>query len=219
MASQGGTGYLQVQAPTYAEQLLRSLQINGDLPGLVQAEFGASYQLDDMRQPEFWWLRRGRRFAQGQTIGGVAGQFSCFDAYISTGLPAGTVIAIIEQMTLCAYAAGVTFNIALRPLPQRGAFVATEFGQLDDRQAPFTVGQPVSQLPALNLQSYNNATAGGAISGAGYQVNVPANSAVTLQLPFVLTGRAVLRVSSDANNVAAGCSLTWRERELLSSEL
>jgi hypothetical protein len=213
----GGVGFLRSNAPSYSEQLLRVLDMKGDIPGEVAARLSASYQLDDLRRPEFAWLRRARRFAQGQTIAAVAGQFGVMEFYLNTAAPVGSMIAITDHLCISNQSGGVaTLSCALREFPLLGAFAATEFGILDDRQAAFTAGAPVDYRPAFNLQSTNNVSSGGALTGQSYSVTLPAATSIILPLAYVVTGKAVLRVA--AFNVAFGLNISWTERELLESE-
>lgn len=210
-----GLAALLLGNPELSEQLMRALEIKGDLPQRLEDRYQPVLVSEDFTADEFRWLRRSTRWSVGVNIGGVAGQF----AFSALGAVATTsrTMAVVERVVISnqnAAAATVQYGLSLLG----SGLAMTSIGNfVDDRQ----FGTPRAAYAAGG-----NTQAAPAIPAASALVTIPAGGNYTLYRPgFVLTGRdngvftSILFVTNTV--VAQGLQVTyhWRERNLATSEL
>lgn len=197
----------------YAEQLIRILDLKGDIPGGSLAEgWGVSFQVDDLAAPEYRWLRRERRYANGDFLAASPGNFGTAEFFLSTAVTAGAQLAIVEQLVLNnENAATMSYNIGLRNIPNVNAFVLTQIAGVDDRQQPYDAS-PINYSASFLFAVAAAATQLGLSTGQSLRVTVPPGGSVILPIPYVVSGRGVLRIVTGAVNQILSVGISWRER-------
>jgi hypothetical protein len=206
-AMREGSAGLAIQPtdPGSISALTRAYSLQGVVPPGLEPLLNSSVQVDDLTQPEFWWLRRGIRFSGGCNVAAVAGQFSFLEVRMPAGVPG---LALIEALTIGnANAAQTQIKVALAASFSLAAFNAGVV--LDDRAFPqstmsqFSSGTQVANpLPGANFIILN--------LGAGASISLPLNA--------ILTGQQSLVVCPAAVNLALTVGFTGKERGVLNTE-
>jgi hypothetical protein len=217
----GELGALLLGQPELSEQVMRALDLKGDLPQLLEAGYQSVILTEDLTSPEFNWLRRKVRLSQGTTVAAVGGQFS--QAAFAPTAGAARTLAVVEKLIITNTQAAAVQNYLIDSQPNIniGAAPNVPKSALDDRAIPFNQLQPT---PSFGLVS---ATAAAAITGTGAMfLSIPASTTLVLPLDWVFTARTVLStpapslllVQAQAVNTALTFAVVWRERPMTSSE-
>jgi hypothetical protein len=213
-------GALLIGQPELSEQVMRALDLKGDLPQMLDVGYQPVIIAEDLTAPEFRWLRRNARLSQGITIAAVAAQFS--QGAFAPLASARNTLAVVEKLILANLAAAsASFLIDSQPNITVGAAPGIPRTALDDRSIPTGQLQPAPSFGLVSATAAAGLTAAGAII-----VAVPAGSTLVLDLNWVFTARQVLTtpapslllVQSGNVNTQIQFSVVWRERTLLSSE-
>lgn len=200
--------------PELSEQLMRALELKGDLPQLLDPIFSLTVQVLDLMDPEFQHLRRTRRFMAGNDIGPVAGQFP-YLVFARNGQTRDQ-IAVVERISVT--------NLNAAPLRcwiyllQNGAApgVGTQATPTDDR-TPLAAAAGHTIGIATSITSF--------VTPARLTVNIPQDQTVFVPGPWIITtagpvgAQTQLVVQGATVNQAFDVSVFWRERLLLSTEL
>lgn len=209
--------------PELSEQLSRGLSLKGALPQYLGSEFEPSVTIEDFTRGEFDYLRRRTRLHQGITVAALAANFSsvCFEPQNTV---TSRVMAVVQKVVISnPNAAAICAMLALGP-PSVATVQAANVGSnpSDDRLLPAAAGGIVPAYFPIANQS-----AVGALSGfGGLLFDLPANSSIVVDGPFVLTNKspvnastfAALMVAPIAVNQGIRASFIWTERSVLPSE-
>ena len=203
----------------YAEAVMRTLGLKGDLPREIQPSFGLGVQLLDLEGPEFQYLKRSVLWESGGTQLGVAGEFGVFGLGGRAGATTRETLAIIEKVTISNIFAGVsTFTVGVD-------WVAT---------ATFAAGFNRTSYPRddraalVSTSAFATGTDSDAAVLAGvshYPVSLAANEVFTLNGPWVISNKAnaaglasVFLVQCGIVNQGFRVGMMWRERQLHDTE-
>jgi hypothetical protein len=207
------TGYLVLGQPELAEQAMRSMELKGDLPQLIDPRFSLGITVADWTLPEYWWARRGRLHSISNSIALVAAQFS----QAVLGVPAANpTIAVIEKLMISnPGAAALGFVFGLADVAPAIGFAGLANGQRDTRGYDSSSG--LLQQSGNNVATLNT-------SNAAHSVFIQAGDTMVLDIPFVLTnklnaaGRVPYFFLQSTLAQPLMYSVSWRERALLDSE-
>lgn len=210
---------LLLGASGFAESLMRSLGIKGDLPRELYPLFGVHFLAADVSRDEYAWARRSTLWEMGATSAAVAGQLS--RAVLTTRVTAATgraVLALVERIEVSTPTAGGTgVELAVNFLGSGIADPTANATQRDDR----TLGK------ATNAFSVSAAAAAASpiVGQPNRRFLLAQNGLLTIEGPWILTNndngvfRSGLLVIGTTGNVDLRVNFVWRERDLLPEEL
>jgi hypothetical protein len=203
----------------YAEAVMRSLGLKGDLPRTVGQDFGLGVQLLDLEGPEFQYLKRSVLWESGGTQSAVAAEFGALALGGRAGATTRDSLAVVEKCIISNLGAVATFNIGVDwastatfaaglnrtsyPRDDRAALVAT---------SAFATGTDTD--PAQLLGSSH------------YTVQLNANEAREIVGPWVISNKpnaaglpSLFIVQCALVNNAFRAGVMWRERQMHDTEL
>lgn len=203
----------------YAEAVMRTLGLKGDLPREIQTSFGLGIQLLDLEGPEFQYLKRAVLWESGGTCSAVAAEFGIFALGGRAGATTREVLAIVEEVTISNIAAAVqTFSIGVdwyNTATFAGGFTRTSYPR-DDRAAL------VSTSAFATATDTDPATPMGS---SHYTVTLAAGAVQTLQGPWIISNKpsaaglpSTFSVGAGVVNLAYRVGIKWRERQLHDTE-
>jgi hypothetical protein len=216
-------GRLLIGNPSWGELMMRAAEIKGDLPEYVEQYVQGEVQLDNLLNPEYSYLRRMSRYHGGRTIAAAAGAFTGVAFAPQSGITVRS-LCVVERLVISNPNAGAMVAQVAVGVPSVAIVQAGGVGPnpSDDRLMPAAAGAAVSAFyPVTN----SNAVA--MLSGFDpIRFDIPGNSSVQVDIPFVLTNKspvnastfAALLVEPSAVNLGIRVSFSWRERQLLSTE-
>ena len=211
-------GYLLNGQADLAEQTMRTLELKGDLPQMVDPRIQLGVQVDDWTGHEYRWTRRMGSFMRGELSGAVAAQFS----YVIFGslTAAGRTLAAVDQVIISnPNIAGVQVQFGLI---DSALFLPNSFtGLRDDRMYAGTL----NARAAFGTQSVQNVAA--LLTTGNPAVYLPPNSSMVVPLQMVLTNEPSVTAGqfihlAFQNSIvlsALSVAVFWRERVLLTPEL
>lgn len=210
---------LLLNAPQYAEAIMRALGLKGDLPRPVRGEYNLDAHVIDLTAFEYLWLQRTSTWVRGSSQNAVAAEFPIFAFATRVAAQSRSVMAIVDQVLINNLsAAAMTFLIGLTIQGTGIADPGSANLPRDDRI--FTTGT-VSSFAVGNGTNPVNPIVG----LGGIQVDIPANGTLMVPGPWVLTNnanatfRTALVVVGNTVNTGARVSYWWRERLCIDSEL
>ena len=203
----------------YAEAVMRSLGLKGDLPREIQPTFGLGVQILDLEGPEFQYLKRSVLWESGGTCSAVAAEFGIFSLGGRAGATTRETLAIVEEVTISNIAAAVqTFSIGVDWFSLAtfaGGLNRTSYPR-DDRAAlvstsAFATGTDTD--PATPMGSSH------------YTVTLAAGAVITLFGPWVISNKptaaglpSTFSVGGGVVNQAFRVGIKWRERQMHDTE-
>lgn len=204
----------------YAEAVMRTLGLKGDLPADIETMFGLGFQLNDLSDPEFQYLRRAVLWESGGTCSAVAAEFGIFALGGRAGATTRQIMAIVEEVTISNIAAAVNaFSVGVdwyNTATFAGGFTRTSYPR-DDRAAL------VSTSAFATATDTDPATPMGS---SHYVVSLAAGAVQTLQGPWIITNKpnaaglpSTFSVGGGVVNLSFRVGIKWRERELHDTEL
>lgn len=209
-----GLGERLLGQPEVAERARRALSIKGEMPERLEEQLSGSVTMEDLTQPEYWWLRRTMSYWRGVTVAaGGAGNFNVFSLAQS---PSASVLAIVDQIVIYNSTAAIQlYRFGLSTNNAVGTSTSIDGGPLDARQQgdPLIVTGAFQIFHGVNLTAFFPLTNDGVVD-----VQVAANSQLFIPGAWLLTSAMNLFVSGGNANVAGGVSFRWRERSKLASE-
>ena len=202
----------------YAEAVMRSFGLKGDLPREVQTSFGLGVQLLDLEGPEFQYLKRSVLWESGGTQNAVAAEFGVLALGGRAGATTRETLCIVETCTITNLGAAAAFSIGVDwaatttfaaglnrtsyPRDDRAALVAT---------SAFATGTD-SDVAQLAGSSH-------------YVVTLAANQVYELSGPWVLSNKpnaaglpSLFLIQCGLVNNAFRAGVMWRERQLHDTE-
>jgi hypothetical protein len=215
-----GEGEYLLGYAEYAEVILRALGLKGDLPARIAHRYGLGFQVNDLSDPEFQYLRRAVLWESGGTCSAVAAEFGIFALGGRAGAVTRQVMAVIEEVTISNIAAAVnTFSIGVdwyNTATFAGGFTRTSYPR-DDRAAL------ISTSAFATATDTDPATPMGS---SHYTVTLAAGAVITLPGPWIITNKvnaaglpSTFSVGGGVVNQAFRAGVKWRERELHDTEL
>lgn len=211
-------GYLLNGQAELAEQTMRSLELKGDLPQLVDPRIQLGVQVDDWTKPEYRWTRRMGSFMRGELSGAVAAQFS-YVIFGSLTVASRTLAAVDSAIISNPGAAAVQVQFGLI---DSALFAPASFtGIRDDRM--YAGG--VTTRAAFGTQSVQNVTA--LLTTGNPAVYLAPGTSMRVPLEVVLTNKPsgtagqLIQLAFQNSIVLSGLAVSvfWRERALLTTEL
>lgn len=211
---------------------MRALEIKGDLPQHLTPEYTPTIQANDLTEPEFQYLRRTELKCAGAGQLAVAAQFSY--AALMRALGTFTIdrlaLAVVERIVITNTSAG-GLNFFLY-FDQLGTPVVTPAPTVDVFPRDDRAGSGTLQTTQGLFVQVVGASATDRSLNYGHKLTyaVPASSSLSIEGPFILTGRGdptggvanpltYLVVQTAALNTNLNVNFFWRERLLLPSEL
>lgn len=206
-------GMLAINQPEQAERFARTFGIKGDLPNVCDPLLQLGITLDDLTQPEYWWLRRGRRFDSFSSNVATALNFG----KVFLGSPQATdAFAVVERVTIInQLATQAAFRIGM-------VFAVASAANANQKPRDSRIGINGRAVFVCNaaLGVGNDLT-----NNAAIVVNVPPTSTLFVDGPWIISGQnnggtqlSSLMVETDAINQPIAASFTWRERTMLVEE-
>lgn len=213
-----GEGTFLLGYAEYAEAVMRTLGLKGDLPADIEQRFGLGFQINDLADPEFQYLRRGVLWESGGTQNAVVGELGVLVLAGRQGATTRSTLAIIEKCLISNVGAAATFSVGVDwgslatiatinrtsyPRDDRAALVAT---------SAFATG--TDSDPAQLLGSSH------------YVVTLAANQTIEIAGPWIISNKpnaaglpSFWAVNCALANNAFRAGVMWRERELHDTEL
>lgn len=215
---QSPTGGMLLGIPDYGEQLMRALGLKGDIPSYIAPELIATLQVDDLSRGEYAWLRRTARFQVGGTVVAVAGQFGIW-TFFGQNNANRNLMGIVDSLSIGnPGAAAITVSFAGVTFTGVGGVTPNRFGQnLDDRQF-LNVQSAFAGGVGANAVNPTPAQACLYVVPAGGSLDIPQLPVILTNVPFTTFNPSLLVVCS-AVNTAFTVAMSWRERQVLDSEL
>jgi len=212
-------GYLLLGQNELSEQLMRALELKGDLPRRIDPRYQVGINALDLTTVEFNWLRRTRQYFFTANQAAVAANIVRIFGQLNPVAPESSALVVIEGFYLNNFtAAALTYRVGISTsLALLGAGVP---GIRDTRQ---TLGGLNSTLLTATAQSVVNSIA----VPSAFIISVPAGSSVWCHFPqFVITSQVssttgnphTFIIENDAVNQPIIGGFWWRERSPLSSE-
>lgn len=208
---------LLLNAPEYAEQLMRAFGLKGDLPREIVPQYQLGFQMVNLDGDEFAWLKRAVTWETGGTQAAVVGQVPIAAFLTRAAAQSRSVMAVLDRVLVGNLNAavltldfGLTVNGTNIADPTRTAYPR------DDRN--MGGGATSAYGLAFGTNAANPLTSGHSL------IDIPANTSVVLEGPWILTNlttaafRAAFVISGSIANQAMRVSAYWRERELHDSE-
>lgn len=213
-----GEGTFLLGYAEYAESLMRTLGLKGDLPADIQRSFGVGFQVNDLSDPEFQYLRRAVLWESGGTQNAVAAEFGIMVLAGRAGATTRTALAIIDKCIITNLGAAAAFSVGVDwgSLATIASINRTSYPR-DDRAAlvatsAFATG--TDSDPAQLLGSSH------------YVVTLAANQVIEIAGPWVISNKpnaagnpSFFGVQCGLVNNAFRAGVMWRERELHDTEL
>lgn len=210
--------------PEISEQLMRALFLKGDLPQFVQGPYGLGVQVLDLTTPEYFHLRRWRRYMGRAAQAAVAANFSIL--VFGTPNVGREVMAVVEQIWVRANGAAGPIRFGINgDVFALGATAPASigFGAQDDRSLPAGAWSSTYGMSFINnAASPLSAADPEIVSGGTNTVFVPIDPTRPLILtnkPINNTAKSYLYVVPTAVNFGIDVCVFWRERSLLETEL
>lgn len=214
-----GEGTFLLGYAEYAECLMRTLGLKGDLPADIERSFGLGFQVNDLSDPEFQYLRRGVLWESGGTQNAVAGEFGVMVLAGRLGATTRQVLGIIDKCIISNIGAAIaTFSVGVDwgslatiasvnrtsyPRDDRAALVAT---------SAFATGTDSDPAQLLGSSHYVMTLAIG-------QVIEIAGPWIISNKPNAAGNPSFFAVQCGLVNNAFRAGVFWRERELHDTEL
>lgn len=221
-------GYMLLGNPDLSEQMMRALDLKGDLPQHLVPAIAPTAQATDFTDPEFQYLRRMNRWQGAIRQPALAANFN-YAVLGRNAVPPNNraSIAIVERIIIVNNAAGPNpYWIYLNQNAAGPVGVGSNSGiPMDDRNANNGTLATAGQFTLGTVQSVTDFHPTGLVAGA-MPLELPANNSIQLEGPWILTGNADNAFTAPAQlvvqngNVNQNLSVTfiWRERNLFSSE-
>lgn len=214
--SSGDLAYLLLGQSELSEQIMRALELKGDLPQRLFAGFDPSITALDLTEMPYRYLRRQLSFAQVHNIGPVAAQFPRvqFAIFQNTGR---VLVQLRKAYISNPGAAALSVQFAVQSV---GGFATNQrFGWgTDDRVTP-------TQSGVVMTSETNVATTLSTATAGIRQVFVPPGSTVVVEPNIILTNKvspsgvinSVLFEGGTVNTqMIIACE--WDERSVQTSE-
>lgn len=214
-----GEGQYLIGYAEYAESVMRSLGLKGDLPRTVQPEFGIGFQIGDFAEPEFQYLKRSVLWESGGTQNAVAAEFGVLVLAARNLITTRTVLAVIEKISISNIAAGAaTFSIGVdwNSLATIASVNRTSYPR-DDRAA---------LVSTSNFATGTDSDPATILGSSHFPVTLAAGQVYDLVGPWVITNKpnaaglvSFFGIQCGIVNSAFRAGIMWRERELHDTEL
>lgn len=199
-------GKLRALAPGLANAIIRALAIQGDYPAEIEPKYSMGIQVEDLTNPEYWFLRGGKRYASCRVAAAVAGQQSFIQ--LNGGIT-GDSVMIVERIAITNDAvANVPYTLGLGTAVAAGA-QNNLMCQADDRHRQIGYATFISGASAAPVLPAPNPL----------YVRVPNSGFLVIEGPWIITGNLSLNVICNTVNTVCAVNFWWRERKLLKSEL
>jgi hypothetical protein len=215
-----GEGEYLIGYAEYAESVMRSLGLKGDLPRSVQSDYGLGIQLADLSAPEFQYLKRAVLWESGATQAAVAGELGMIVLASRLLATSRTVMAVIEKINIsnigaaaATFAVGVDWN------------ALTTFASINRSSYPRDDRAALVSTSAFATGSDSDPAS--IMGSSHFSVTLAINQVYDLEGPWVITNKPNaaglfsffgIQCSSPVNN-AFRAAIMWRERELHDTEL
>lgn len=203
----------------YAEAVMRTLGLKGDLPREIQTSFGLGVQLLDLEGPEFQYLKRSVLWESGGTVSAVAAENGIFALGGRAGATSREVLCVVEKVLITNLAAAVqTFTlgvdwISLATFP---AGLNRTSWPRDDRAA---------LVSSSAFATGTDTTPGALLGSSHFIITLNANERAEIFGPWVLSNKpnsaglpSVFAVEGSVVNQSFRCGVFWRERQLHDTE-
>lgn len=203
----------------YAEAVMRSLGLKGDLPREIQTSFGLGVQLLNLEAPEFLYLKRSVLWESGGTVSAVAAENGIFALGGRAGSSSREVLAIVDKIIITniaaaaqTFAVGVDwFSLATFP----AGLNRTSYPR-DDRAA----------LVSSSAFATGTDTTAGALMGSSHTiVTLQTNERIQIDGPWVLSNKpnaaglaSVFACEGSVVNQGFRAAVFWTERQLHDTE-
>jgi len=218
--TQTSEGYLLLGNPGPSEQVMRALELKGDLPQHLDPRYQLGIQALDLESVPYRYLRRAIRYQVFQAAAAVAaqhGQF-CFFPPPNFNNTRPTLVWIRHFTFIAAAGAGYEVGFGLTAAGGGGTGAPLQGVAQDDRAYP-GIATSGSTLQV------GNAVASGLQPGSRF-MRVPAGESLEVEVDYVLTSRSIngifltgVFIEVSDLNVAASLTVEFEERPLLTSEL
>jgi hypothetical protein len=202
-----------VNNPKYAQVLMRTLGLKGDLPQWVEGHFGSDVQLEDFTSMPFGWAKGDDFIAGTATIVAGAGVPS-WVALSWSPIPAtpNTLLHLTKIVIQNNNAAALGFTFG-----RTDAALLPFIGSCKYRDARRANGTPNSPWGLFG------AAAAAPALYAGGTISAPANESLQIDLDYVLratpgNGNGGFAVVTAGNNVNVAVTFFAQELNLLSEE-
>lgn len=203
----------------YAEAVMRSLGLKGDLPRNVGTEFGLGLQLLDLEGAEFQYLKRAVLWESGGTQNAVAAEFGVLALGGRAGTTDRTTLAVVEKVIVTNLGAAAAFSVGVD-----WASTATFAGGLNRTSYP---RDDRAALVATSAFATGTDSDPAQLLGSSHYVfNLNANERQEVIGPWVISNKpnaaglpSLFIVQCALVNNAFRVGVMWRERQLHDTEL
>jgi hypothetical protein len=203
----------------YAEAVMRSLGLKGDLPRDVQQSFGLSLQLLDLESAEFQYLKRGVLWESGGTQNAVAGEFGVLALGGRAGATTRDTLAVVEKCVISNIGAAIaTFSVGVD-----WASTATFAGGLSRTSYP---RDDRAALVATSAFATGTDSDVAQLAGSShYVVSLAIGQVWEIQGPWVISNKpnaaglpSLFLINCGLVNNAFRAGVMWRERQMHDTE-
>lgn len=203
----------------YAETLMRSLGLKGDLPADIARMFDVGFTINDLSDPEFQYLRRAVLWESGGTQNAVAAEFGVLALGGRAGATTRTSLAIIEKCVITNLGAGtIPFSIGVD-----WASTATFASGLNRSSYPRDDRAALVSTSAFATGTDSDPAQ--LIGSSHYVFNLNANESREITGPWIISNKpnaaglpSLFLVQCATVNNAFRAGVMWRERELHDTE-
>lgn len=202
----------------YAECLMRTLGLKGDLPADIQRTYGVGFQLNDLSDPEFQYLRRAVLWESGGTQNAVAAEFGVCVLAGRLGATTRTTLAIIDKVIISNLGAVAAFSVGVDwgSLATIASINRTSYPR-DDRAALVSTSAFATGTDSDPAQL---------LGSSHYTMSLNANERQEVVGPWIISNKpnaagnpSFFAVNCGLVNNAFRVGIMWRERELHDTEL
>src|SRR5678809_56273 len=197
----------------YAEAVMRSLGLKGDLPRTVGQDFGLGVQLLDLEGPEFQYLKRSVLWESGGTQNAVAAEFGVLALGGRAGATTRDSLAVVERCIVTNLGAAAAFSVGVD-----WASTATFAGGLNRTSYPRDDRAALVATSAFATGTDSDVAQ--LIGSSHYVFNLNANERQEIVGPWVISNKpnsaglpSLFIVQCALVNNAFRASVMWRERQ------
>lgn len=202
----------------YAEAVMRSFGLKGDLPREVQTSFGLGVQLLDLEGPEFQYLKRSVLWESGGTQNAVAAEFGVLALGGRAGSTSREILCVVEKCIVTNLGAAAAFSVGVD-----WASTATFAGGLNRTSYPRDDRAALVATSAFATGTDSDPAQ--LIGSSHYVFNLNANERQEIVGPWVISNKpnaaglpSLFIVQCALVNNAFRAGVMWRERQLHDTE-